>query len=327
VLLALIPVRAPKSKLAQAALMELRLGCDLFEKAALHGGRAVKMLPIIRRHLQKATHNFQTARTQLTVAPEIFPAPSRDEFAVFSGITHTVSTRTKPQPPRLQMSRSASSIPSEASSGLPSSVSTVESEQRQGAAVDQQAWGEAHRTLVDQLVTFDGTLDEQINSTGWQFGYGSDSAGGPGEADGSMDNYNYAPPEHEYSHHHPQPTYDPSMSASMHHTQSHSHHLPPESSYSTLITSPPSDEASRLDHSSYSPATMAAPSYTPEDVDTQKLWSVPHNELAYARPRTPPAQARDRVLRQSGDLSLTEAWTTFMSQMDIPMAAGAKRAV
>jgi hypothetical protein len=43
-MLALIPVRAPQSKMAPGALMELRSAYELFEGAAPFGGRAVKML-------------------------------------------------------------------------------------------------------------------------------------------------------------------------------------------------------------------------------------------------------------------------------------------
>jgi len=43
-MLALIPVRAPRSKMAQGALMELRSAYELFDRAAPFGGRAVKML-------------------------------------------------------------------------------------------------------------------------------------------------------------------------------------------------------------------------------------------------------------------------------------------
>lgn len=40
----MIPVRAPQCKMAQAALVELRLAYELFDSAAAFGGRAVKML-------------------------------------------------------------------------------------------------------------------------------------------------------------------------------------------------------------------------------------------------------------------------------------------
>lgn len=43
-MLALVPVRAPRSKMARGALMELHSAHELFERAAPFGGRAVKML-------------------------------------------------------------------------------------------------------------------------------------------------------------------------------------------------------------------------------------------------------------------------------------------
>ena len=43
VLLALVPIRAPLSKMAHTALLELQGARELFEKAAPYGGRARKM--------------------------------------------------------------------------------------------------------------------------------------------------------------------------------------------------------------------------------------------------------------------------------------------
>jgi hypothetical protein len=40
----MVPVRAPQSKMAQGALVELRSAYELFDSAAPFGGRAVKML-------------------------------------------------------------------------------------------------------------------------------------------------------------------------------------------------------------------------------------------------------------------------------------------
>jgi hypothetical protein len=40
----MVPVRAPKSRMAQEALVELRSAYELFDSAAPFGGRAVKML-------------------------------------------------------------------------------------------------------------------------------------------------------------------------------------------------------------------------------------------------------------------------------------------
>ena len=44
VMMASVVTRGGTSKTAQAALSELRMACDLFERAAKHGGRAGKFL-------------------------------------------------------------------------------------------------------------------------------------------------------------------------------------------------------------------------------------------------------------------------------------------
>jgi hypothetical protein len=63
----------------------------------------------------------------------------------------------------------------------------------------------------------------------------------------------------------------------------------------------------------------------PDANAVETRWGAPHTNMQpqYAHPRTPApgARARDRVVRQSGDLSLTEAWSQFLSQMDIPPVA------
>ncbi|KAA1472018.1 hypothetical protein DENSPDRAFT_777696, partial [Dentipellis sp. KUC8613] len=200
VMLALIPVRAPRSKMAHTALLELRQACELFSSAAEHGGRAVKMLPIVKRHLDKAAQSFQTAHNRMSKTPaDIFPGPARDEFSIFQGVTHTVATKAKA--PRLQASTSGGSSTSSGSRPpAPSQAQAQEMvtyEQTQvsmhgvvasgvagadhgppGTATgmpttvdyqqQQQAWGNVHAGLVDQLMTFEGTLDAQLNSAEWQ---------------------------------------------------------------------------------------------------------------------------------------------------------------
>ncbi|TFY73407.1 hypothetical protein EWM64_g10605, partial [Hericium alpestre] len=218
VMLALVPVRAPKSKLAHTALMELKGACDLFEQAAVHGGRVVKMLPVVRRHLEKATHSFHAARTPLLKGPgggdaEFFPAPARDEFSMFQGVTHTVATkaRARARPPALSpssssaggtsisggaslsgasecmsVSASGSSVSSVAPPSAYAPVSsgvTTDSSVAEHTQPFQQAWGEVpHATLVDQLMTFEGTLDAQISGSDAAlqpgFGYDYGAAGG-----------------------------------------------------------------------------------------------------------------------------------------------------
>ncbi|KAI0059946.1 hypothetical protein BV25DRAFT_1889043 [Artomyces pyxidatus] len=400
VILALIPVRAPQSKMAHTALLELKSAYELFERAANYGGRAVKMLPIVRRHLEKAEKSFKTARSE-ALQGEVFPQQSRDEFAVFSGVTSTVSAPARQQPQQLGLSRKASTM--ELTSGLPSATT---------GDYEQQRWVDAHPALVDQLAHFDGSLDAQIKGSGWriqgmedemlQMAYPSQTPSHslPAQSQASQPLQQPAypsQPHHSHSSHsppfnpgpshqslsrHPSSSNRPSSShqSAASHRPSSSHHsaypppqqqlydqhspmslrhqasssslhtlpqsLPPQHqpqysnssafqpaphappSYNTQTYShgqtPPSELSSSTSyHSSHSPISMTTPGSTsssdPEYVDPQaqqKLWSVPHTEVeAMARERTASARARDRVLRQSGDLSLTEAWSAFMSQM------------
>ena len=72
---------------------------------------------------------------------------------------------------------------------------------------------------------------------------------------------------------------------------------------------------------SYDPQYSESPSPTSATSDA----SVPHAAMQprFARPPTPPhgLGTRDPVLRQSGSLSLADAWSQFMMQMDVPSTA------
>jgi hypothetical protein len=59
----MIPVRAPQSKMAQGALVELRSAYELFDSAAPFGGRAVKMLVCL---------NFITLNTNNMFTPTAY---------------------------------------------------------------------------------------------------------------------------------------------------------------------------------------------------------------------------------------------------------------
>ncbi|KAI0049518.1 hypothetical protein FA95DRAFT_1588235 [Auriscalpium vulgare] len=402
VMLALIPVRAPQSKMAHTALLELQMANDLFERAVPYGGRAVKMQPIVRRHLDKALQSFQVARSEgIPRGPEsIFPRPSRDEFSVFSGVTSTVSAPARPQPARLQVRGAGGEVHSGLPSAAPADTDT-------DMAVDQRQrraeWGHAHATLVDQLVTFEGSLDAQINRGGWEVGGGGQAPQlAQSQSEGSLQyprsdmtasssehspaaqhpgnheyqrTYPYAEQQHQefstHLHHtrgeqlpsHPHPQQQPSYLAS--HPQEHSHpthptlshrssshnmqaylpppqphyyapphtyHAPTPDSYQhhqqPALPLPPQQTPQLHYSEGSSPAssTLASTSSeleypaTPDPQAQQKLWNVPHTEAdVLARPRSPRPRALDRVLRQSGDLSLTEAWSAFMSQMDVSM--------
>jgi hypothetical protein len=63
VMLALIPVRAPRSKMAQGALVELRSAHELFEGAAPFGGRAVKMLVCLSSPHHDGSDEHSTTHT------------------------------------------------------------------------------------------------------------------------------------------------------------------------------------------------------------------------------------------------------------------------
>ncbi|EIN09837.1 hypothetical protein PUNSTDRAFT_125868 [Punctularia strigosozonata HHB-11173 SS5] len=54
VMLASVVTHAPRSKVSNVALMELKQACDLFEKVAAHKGRPAKFLPILQRLMRKA---------------------------------------------------------------------------------------------------------------------------------------------------------------------------------------------------------------------------------------------------------------------------------
>ncbi|KAI0032055.1 fungal-specific transcription factor domain-containing protein, partial [Vararia minispora EC-137] len=216
VMLALIPVRAPLSKMAHTALLELQQARDLFEKAAPYGGRAVKMAPVIRRHLDMAASTFHTARSQATSRPppEIFPAPSQDEFSVFSGVTSTVTAPARSQPARHGTVYSNGPNAGNPSGGTPAGTSSGELSTgigSSGSGSDRPMTGsstsaslgspadsyqaqsvgwpsEMQSTLHDQLLTFDSALDAQLHARdqSWPI---------PGELDtGAGGQMRYVPP-------------------------------------------------------------------------------------------------------------------------------------
>ncbi|EGO26826.1 hypothetical protein SERLADRAFT_355454 [Serpula lacrymans var. lacrymans S7.9] len=140
-----------KSKITSAALLELRMAVDLFEMASVHGGRAVKFLPILQRLLQKAQEINSNAQPPVVRNDMFSPTPSddnKDELYIFSGQTHTVATKV--HPPTVS-SRSSQYSPSQTSS----KASTP-------SASSQQNYVNLHPTLVDQWNGFEGHLNTQI---------------------------------------------------------------------------------------------------------------------------------------------------------------------
>ncbi|OBZ76843.1 putative transcriptional regulatory protein C1F7.11c [Grifola frondosa] len=175
VMLASVVTHGGTTKTAQAALGELRLACDLFERAATHGGRAVKFLPILRRlqdkaqqahfkGLQPLRHDIFTPRNAQSDAP--------DELSIFSGRTRTVATKAhKPRARsesrrRISPGTSSSSGGSAAPTPPDSAGSGAGSSPGSGAEVfpmvEPAARARVHPRLVDEMRAWQGQLDAQI---------------------------------------------------------------------------------------------------------------------------------------------------------------------
>ncbi|KAI0943568.1 hypothetical protein AcW1_002704 [Taiwanofungus camphoratus] len=167
VMLASVVTHGRTTKTAQAALGELRLACDLFEKAAEHGGRAVKFLPIVRRLHDKAyrAHTQGQPPRRDIFTPRAAADAQDDELSIFSGRTRTVATKSnKPPRPRSISRRRAAPGPGPAAPTPPDSQSgagvgpleTFPSLESYGSSV--------HPVLADEMRAFQGALDAQISS-------------------------------------------------------------------------------------------------------------------------------------------------------------------
>jgi hypothetical protein len=251
--------------------------------------------PVVKRHLEKATECFNAVHT----AVEPFARPKRDEFAVFSGMTSTVRAATSTPLSLLQSSPESLTEPSpsppqethRAASGVtpqPSQPAGSQAPLRPaGLQIETTPWCQVHPALIDQLVAFEAQIAP------------SPVAGG--HPDGR------SPSAHTPQIPFPFPM--PTRPAS-----------PPRLTYlqQVPLEHPPPHDLQYAEGSS--------PTSTMPDANViETRWGAPHTDIQpqFARPRTPPsdARARDRVIRQSGDLSLTEAWSQFLSQMDIPPVA------
>ncbi|KAI9450548.1 fungal-specific transcription factor domain-containing protein [Russula earlei] len=287
VMLALVPVRAPRSKMAHDALRELRSSYELFDHAASFGGRAVKMLPIVKRHLDKAEQSFNAAHTAI----EPFAAPIRDEFALFSGMTSTVRvvTSTPPSLPRSNHESLTDPSPNVPHNETPHAASEIASKPPQPTVpqtpsctdIESSPWSQVHPALIDQLVSFEAQS----------------------EPSSVVDPYIYEQTASPHTTRTPFPfpasTRPPSPSMLSYPQQTpRGHPCPPDHSEDLPLPSTISD-------------TSVA--------DTRR--GAPHaaTQPQFARPCAHPGSLpRDAVLRQSGNLSLTEAWSQFVMQMDIP---------
>ncbi|KAI0658141.1 fungal-specific transcription factor domain-containing protein [Cubamyces menziesii] len=175
VMMGSVVTRGGTSKTAQAALSELRMACDLFERAAKHGGRACKFLPVVRKLHEKAQaayfKGFQPLRRDI-FTPQADESEHFDELSIFSGRTaRTVVTKSN-RPQRISPSLSSASTPPDASvqgSQVGSSGSDVRGSQSPAAeafpALESSYRAVIHPGLVDELKTFEGQLEAQINQT------------------------------------------------------------------------------------------------------------------------------------------------------------------
>ncbi|KIY49731.1 hypothetical protein FISHEDRAFT_7362, partial [Fistulina hepatica ATCC 64428] len=156
VMISSVVTHSPRSKVAPAALLELNAAVDLFEKAAAVGGRAVKFLPIVRRMQREAQRAFMETNngTRPAMIKDIFtpsnPAEEKDDLSVFSGKTHSVTTK------RVR-------------SGGPVAPETTQQQQQQSqlpqnTSHTNAAFSHAHPSLVHELSGFDGKITAQVEN-------------------------------------------------------------------------------------------------------------------------------------------------------------------
>jgi hypothetical protein len=161
-MLSSVVTHATRSKVAPAALLELGKACELFEAAAkiCPNSRAGKFVPILHRLSKKAVQVFEAARDGIlpSVIPNNIFEPSKpdahnDELSIFSGKTHTLTTKAKP--PRSSSMQSVASP----SSGRSSSQSPPHQ-----SFTDNPSFAGVHPSLVDELNVFDGHINAQIQN-------------------------------------------------------------------------------------------------------------------------------------------------------------------
>ncbi|KAJ7120976.1 fungal-specific transcription factor domain-containing protein [Mycena epipterygia] len=164
IMLSSVVTHATRSKVAPAALLELGKACELFEAAVkiCPNSRAGKFIPILHRMSKRAVQMFEEARNG---APAMIPnnifEPSRpdapnDELSIFSGKTHTLTTKAKtPRPVQPQQSSSS-----------PASMSSTRSlsDSPRQIFTDNPSFAGVHPSLVNELNVFDGHINEQIQS-------------------------------------------------------------------------------------------------------------------------------------------------------------------
>ncbi|KAJ3882231.1 fungal-specific transcription factor domain-containing protein [Lentinula edodes] len=158
VMISSVVTHGSRSKVAPAALFELKSACELFEQAARHGGRAVKFLPIVQRLLGKAQKVYYDTCNGIppAISNDIF-RPSNtgsDEISVFSGKTHTVATKAPRTPSARSPGSNGSARSSQSPNGSPS----------QSHLTTNPSFAEVHPTLVQELNGFEGHISAQLQN-------------------------------------------------------------------------------------------------------------------------------------------------------------------
>ncbi|KAG6860918.1 hypothetical protein C0995_006042 [Termitomyces sp. Mi166 len=151
------------SKVAPAALIELRIACELFEQASAYGGRSSKFLPILQRLQNKARRIFIDTNSGIppSVPGDIFrPTPTggerKDELSIFSGKTYTLTTKAAPR------TRHTTATTSSSPGSPPSTSDSPSAPSHAFMPVDNPSFANVHPSLVMELRGFDGHIAAQI---------------------------------------------------------------------------------------------------------------------------------------------------------------------
>ncbi|KAI0816939.1 fungal-specific transcription factor domain-containing protein [Trametes gibbosa] len=299
VMMGSVVTRGGTSKTAQAALSELRLALDLFERAATHGGRARKFLPVVRKMHEKAQASyfkgFQPLRRDI-FGPRVDESDV-DELSIFSGRTaRTVATKSN-RPQRISPSASSAGTPSDNMSGKGSQAgSDARNSQSPAAeafpALESSYRAAIHPGLVDELRTFEGQLEAQIHQGNEYYAHLAPEAqqmqgvqptqGYNGQEQGHMqpvhpqhpqqqqqayDQRYQVPPQHQHDNISQTPGHL-QQEYPVQYTQTQTQHYPPPNSQ------PPSRRASYH-------ASMAVPQQAPPPVSQQQIpiQGVDHHDI------------------------------------------------
>ncbi|KAI8996651.1 fungal-specific transcription factor domain-containing protein [Trametes punicea] len=277
VMMGSVVTRGGTSKTAQAALSELRVACDLFERAAKHGGRAGKFLPVVRKLHEKAQaayfKGFQPLRRDI-FTPRADENEQFDELSIFSGRTaRTVVTKSN-RPSRISPSTSSAATPPDPYTSGSQSGSDPRSSHSPAAeafpALDSSYRDAIHPSLVDELKTFEGQLETQINQTHAYYAHMTGAP--PSEPSPPTSTYgstphNFVQPsqqhyEQQYRSHHPQQNVSPPTDRIQHEYPAQ-YIQPQQNQYPAYQAEP---QQRRTSYHAPAPPTHNAPSSQPSHV-------------------------------------------------------------